>query len=225
MKPLFVGIEGPIGVGKSTLSIALAQRFGWHVQHEPVETNPYLAHFYGKAEGVSMAEGMRRWTFPMQIHLLHARYLLHQGARFDPNGVVQDRTLWGDTVFARDHHRTGLMSDLEWTTYRLAWEAMLQTVTYPDAVVFLDAPIDTLQERIQGPAGRGRAEEAGIPDAYLEGLRGGYDELFQELVLHTPCKRFEWSDPNVLVDAVADFLVDVAEKDAFPWAKRRARSI
>lgn len=221
MRPLFVGIEGPIGVGKSTLAEALAAKFGWRVQREPVETNPYLPFFYGKAEGISMEEGMRRWTFPMQIHLLHARYLLHQQARFDDGGVIQDRTIWGDTVFARDHHRTGLMGDLEWSTYRLAWEGMLQTVSYPDAVVFLDAPVDVLQDRIQGPTGRRRTEETGIPDSYLEGLRSGYAELYAELSSHTPSRRFDWVAPRDDVEAVVAFLDEVAAQNRFPWAKRR----
>lgn len=216
---MFVGIEGPIGVGKSTFAKWLAAQLHWEIQLEPVETNPYLAYFYGKAEGVSMAEGMRRWTFPMQIHLLHARYLMHQRARFAVDGVVQDRTIWGDSVFARDHHRTGLMSDLEWGTYRLAWEAMKQTIAYPDALIFLDAPVDVLQRRIREE--RARPEEVGIPDSYLEGLRGGYDELRVEMAQHVPTASFDWTDPNAHIEEVVRFLMEVNERPGFPWAKRR----
>ena len=218
MRPLFVAIEGPIGVGKSTLVRTLADITGWDAMFEPVEANPYLDHFYGRAEGVAMEEGMRRWTFPMQIHLLHARYILHQRARVSPNGTLQDRSIYGDTVFARDHHRTGLMSDLEWGTYRLAWEAMRQHLVLPDMFIFLDAPVEVLQGRI---AERGRMAESGIPDAYLEGLRDGYAELEQEMRGHTPCYRFDWTDPDASVRRAIRAVEVVAQDDGFTWARRR----
>lgn len=218
LRPLFVVVEGPIGSGKSVLTRRLAETFGWDAMYEPVKANPYLDHFYGTAEGVSMEDGMRRWTFPMQIHLLHARYILHQRARVSPNGTVQDRGIWGDTVFARDHHRTGLMSDLEWGTYRLAWEAMRQHLVYPDLFIFLDAPVEVLQARI---ARRGREMERGIPDAYLEGLRDGYAELEREMAGHAPLFRFDWTDPDAQVDRVIRAVEVTAADDGFTWARRR----
>ena len=218
MRPLFVAIEGPIGVGKSTLTRTLADRFGWEAMFEPVETNPYLDHFYGKAEGIPMDEAMRRWTFPMQIHLLHARYILHQRARISPQGVVQDRSIYGDTVFARDHHRTGLMSDLEWGTYTLAWEAMRQHLVFPDVFIFLDAPVEVLQERI---AARSRDAESGIPDEYLENLRNGYGELENEMRGLAPVFNFEWSDPNACVHIAHRAVETVAQQGGFTWARRR----
>lgn len=218
MRPLFIALEGTLGSGKSTLAGQLAKLFGWDAMYEPVEMNPYLDHFYGTAEGVSMEEGMRRWTCLMQLHLLHARYILHQRARVSPRGTVMDRSVYGDTVFARDHHRTGLMSDLEWGTYRLAWEAMGQTLVYPDLFIFLDPPVEVLQERI---AKRGRPMERGIPDSYLEGLRDGYAELEREMSGYAPVHHFGWTDPERELHLVVRAIELTAADGGFTWARRR----
>lgn len=218
MRPLFIVLEGPIGSGKSVLTGRLAEAFGWDAMYEPVKANPYLDYFYGTAEGIPMAEAMKRWTCIMQLHLLHARYILHQRARVSPNGTVQDRSIYGDTVFAKDHHRTGLMSDLEWGTYRLAWEAMRQHLVYPDLFIFLDAPVNVLQARI---AKRGRGMERGIPDTYLEGLRDGYAELEREMSGYAPTYHFDWTDPDAQVHRVIRVIEVVAADDGFTWARRR----
>lgn len=218
MRPLFIVVEGPIGCGKSTLTKTIADHFGWEAMFEPVETNPYLSYFYGEAEGIPMGEAMKRWTFPMQTHLLHARYILHHRALACPTGVVMDRGIWGDTVFARDHWRSGLMSDLEWGTYNLAWEAMRKHLVFPDLFVFLDAPVEILQERI---AARDRSAESGIPDDYLESLRDGYGELENEMRGMAPVYRFEWSDPNAHVHRVFAAIRAQARDDGFTWARRR----
>ena len=218
MRPLFIAVEGPVGCGKSTLTRTLADTFGWEAMFEPVETNPYLSHFYGEADGIPMEEAMRRYTFPMQIHLLHARYILHQRARISPHGVVQDRSCYGDVVFARDHHRTGIMSDLEWGTYCLAWEAMRQTLVCPDMFVFLDAPVEVLQERVRT---RNRTAEKGIPDEYLNGLRKGYADLQHDVRGFAPTYTFDWADPNANVAEVVKTIKTVAAVEGFSWARRR----
>ena len=219
MQKLFIGLEGPIGIGKSHLTRKLAAKLGGLAMFEPVKTNPYLPYFYGKAEGVSMVEGMTRWTFPMQIHLLHARYILHQRARVSPQTVVQDRTIYGDTVFAKSHYDDEIMSELEWGTYQLAWEAMKQTLVYPDVMVFLDAPIEVLQRRIQED--RKRPEEEGIPDAYLGKLRNGYHTLRREVSGYTQVLSYDWIDPNSSFDELVRDIQMVTQDRGFTWARRR----
>jgi|ETNvirnome_2_300_1030623.scaffolds.fasta_scaffold00380_12 deoxyadenosine kinase len=209
MRRLFVGIEGSIGIGKSTLAKWLSERLGYQPMYEPVDTNPYLSLFYGD---------MERWGAIMQLHLLHARKLMHLRARVSAGGVVQDRTIYGDTVFARNLHDSGLMSDLEWDTYMLAWESMVQTLVYPDIVVFLDGDTATCQQRIRD---RMRAAESGIPDEYLDNLRKGYDVLHDELSDYTVCRRYDWSDPDVNKEAVLGDINGVAMATGFTWARQR----
>jgi len=209
MRRLFVGIEGSIGIGKSTLAKWLAEQLGYQAMFEPVDANPYLSLFY---------EDMQRWGAIMQLHLLHARKLMHLRARLSPTGVVQDRTIYGDTVFARNLHESGLMSDLEWDTYMLSWETMVQTLVYPDLVIFLDGSTVLCQERIRL---RSRSMESGIPDAYLDSLGAGYARLHDEISDYTVCRRYDWTDPDANRQAVLADIRAVGESTGFSWSRLR----
>lgn len=168
-------LEGIIGAGKSTLTATLAKAFNFRPIYEPVETNPYLGRFY---------EDQKRWGFAMQIELLHRRYAMQKLAAYEAvidcgfKGSILDRGLPGDRVFARLLRLSGMMDELEWRTYELAYNVMACSLTPPSLLVFLDVEPEVALERVRA---RARAAEASIPLKYLQDLRKGYLDLMIEI--------------------------------------------
>ena len=106
----FVGIAGNIGVGKTTFTEIVAEKFGWQPYYETVIDNPYLSDFYGN---------MKRWSFNLQIFFLHHRFSTHMEMSGNTRGVIQDRTIYEDVeIFARNLFEMELMSKRDWQTYR-----------------------------------------------------------------------------------------------------------
>ncbi len=161
----FVAIAGNIGVGKSTLTELLSKRLGWEPYFEAVDENPYLADFY---------RDMRRWSFHSQIFFL-SRRLRHHHELLKRNGsVVQDRCVYEDAeIFARNLYLQGLMSERDYRVYRDLYDTVVHILPPPDLVVYLQASVPTLLERIRR---RGREYEQAIDPAYLERLNVLYDE-------------------------------------------------
>lgn len=169
---LVVIVEGLIGAGKSTLTQELGQAMGDDtlVLMEPDEqknANPYLADFYGDKE---------RWSFTMQVHLLGMRYRMQLAAQWHAmcgrGHAVCDRSYYGDTCFARMMHRTGEITDREFETYRIIYQAMTASVLLPSACIRLRVDPKVAAERIQGRAAKrdGRKSELGIDLGYLRAL-------------------------------------------------------
>ena len=208
----FIAVEGVLGVGKTTLAKALGAKYGYAVYNEPVETNPYLEVFY---------KDMKRWGAIMQLHLLHVRYLMHQRAVVAPTGVIQDRSLYGDTVFARNLHKRGLMSETEWQTYQVAWESMRQHVVYPDLIIFLHAPVEVYAARI---ASRDRQCEKAVDLDYLHDLDVWYDTLFEELQHCTRCVRHDWTDPATRIHELYRD-IEQAQDSGFSWMRKRPTTV
>ncbi len=161
----FLVIEGLIGVGKTSLCRILEREWGVRLMLEPMDDNPFLPLFYGEPA---------RYAFPTQMSYMAARYAQQQAVRqqdlFAPM-LVSDYLFEKDRLFAemtlRDHelalyHRiTGLLPDVAPT---------------PDLVIFLDADIDLILERIRR---RSLGFEQKIPRSYLEDLHARYLELWQ----------------------------------------------
>ena len=156
MKPIIL-VEGTIGVGKTTIAKKIAQILNLRPLLEPVDTNPYLERFY---------KDMKRWAFPMQMELLLRRYSMHKLASFEAisgsqfNGVVLDRGLPGDRVFAKLAYLNGNIHPLEWNTYERAYEMFSTEVRPPNLLIFLDIDPRFAKERLEG---RDRKAEDGIP--------------------------------------------------------------
>lgn len=183
---MFIGIAGLIGAGKSTLTENLAGHLDFAPVYEPVDDNPYLADFY---------EDIPRWTFPMQMHLLSRRFRQHQeviwGLRGRYGGVVQDRTIYEDTLFARMHYEDGVMDERDYETYISLFQDMQNFLKYPDVIVYLRVPPELAAERINS---RGRSMERGIPLDYLKGLEAKYEEFAEEMTRYTVVVPIDWSD-------------------------------
>ena len=164
----FIAVAGNIGVGKSTLSRMLSEYLCWQPFYEAVDDNPYLADFY---------QDMRTWSFHSQIFFLSRRLRHHRQIVDYPSTVIQDRTVYEDAeIFARNLHEQNLISKRDYASYREMYEAIKAFLPPPDLIIYLQASVSTLGERIRL---RGRDYEQQIDPAYLEQLNILYEEWIE----------------------------------------------
>lgn len=164
MNKTFVAIAGNIGVGKTTLTHLLMERFGWAGYLEKVVDNPYLPDFY---------QDMPRWAFQSQIFFLKERLKDHLQIQASQNSCVQDRTIYEDAeIFARNLFERQLMLPRDYQCYQDLYQSIVAMLTPPDLFVYLRASIWTLTSRIDQ---RGRDYEKGIDREYLQQLNIAYD--------------------------------------------------
>ena len=160
----FVGIAGNIGVGKTTFTKLLAEKYNWDEYYESVIDNPYLSDFYGD---------MKRWSFNLQIYFLQHRFASQVEISNNEKGVIQDRTIYEDVeIFARNLHDLGHMSNRDWETYKNLFSNMVQFLKKPDIIIYLKASTDTLISRIKT---RNRDFEKNINPEYLYQLNNAYN--------------------------------------------------
>ncbi|MDE2038800.1 MAG: deoxynucleoside kinase [Elusimicrobia bacterium] len=175
----YIGIAGTIGVGKSTLTVDLARALNFEPVLEEVDGNPYLEGFYGD---------MKRYGTMMQVWLLNHRFRQHREfvtriSLGKIRGVVQDRTIWEDTIFARmlNRHPDKIISDLDYNTYLDLFDNMvLRELVFPQLLIYLDCRPETAAKRI---GARGRGMESGISLEYLRMLRQNYEQFISEMEL------------------------------------------
>ena len=162
----YVVVEGPIGVGKTSLARRLAASFGSDLVLEQGEENPFLERFY---------RNPRAAAFQTQLYFLfqRARQLqdLRQQDMFQRVRVA-DYLLDKDRLFARL-----TLDDEEYGLYEQVYARLAIDAPVPDLVVYLQAPADVLLERI---ARRGIAYEQAIERRYLERLSESYARFFLE---------------------------------------------
>ena len=162
--PRYIAIEGPIGVGKSSLAKLLAQKFGSRLVKEDVAHNPFLERFY---------ENPKKYAFQTQLYFLLSRYRqqkeLAQGDLFD-SGVVCDYILAKDKIFALIN-----LEDDEVTLYESIYKLLVSSLPRPDLVIYLQARPEVLLSRVRK---RGIAYERNISLDYLKTLSDAYNEYF-----------------------------------------------
>jgi len=162
--PRYIGIEGPIGVGKTSLAKLLAQKFGARLFKEEVANNPFLERFY---------ENRRKYAFQTQLYFLLSRYRqqreLAQGNLFE-KGVVSDYVLAKDKIFAYLN-----LEEDEISLYEMVYKLLVPTVPRQDLVIYLQARPEVLLARIRK---RGVEYERNISLDYLRMLGDGYNEYF-----------------------------------------------
>ena len=165
-----VAIAGNMGVGKTTMTQVVSERFGWLPFCESVSDNPYLADFY---------EDMNRWSFNLQVYFLSHRFKTHERIAETGFSCVQDRSIYEDVeVFARNLHESGRMSDRDYANYRALFEAMTSYLRKPDLFVYLRASTDALISRIRV---RDRAFERSVSPEYLHQLNIFYERWVKRL--------------------------------------------
>lgn len=164
--PRFIVVEGPIGVGKTSLALRLAESFGGEVLLEQIEANPFLERFYRSGRAAAL---------PAQLFFLfqRARQLeeLRQSDLFSSVRVA-------DYLFAKDRLFAELNLDREeMSLYEQISDKLCVEAPVPDLVVYLQASVDALMQRISR---RGVPYERMIDRAYLEQLTDAYARFFHE---------------------------------------------
>ena len=160
----YIVVEGPIGVGKSSLTNLLARRFEARRVMEVVEENPFLASFYGDRA---------KYAFQTQMFFLLSRF--RQQQELAQQELFSSVTV-SDYLFAKDRIFAALTLDPnELSLYDRVFEALGPRVTRPDLVIYLQARLDVLLSRIRK---RGREFERRFDERYLEALCRGYNDYF-----------------------------------------------
>lgn len=171
-KRLYVTVCGNIGAGKTSLVNLLCQEFGWQYYYEEVRDHPYLDDYY---------RDMPRWGFHTQVYFLTQRFIQQQKIAAIPESVCQDRSIYEDhEIFARSLLHLGIMSQRDYLSYRLLFEAITPYITKPDLLIYLQASVPTLVERIRL---RSRDCETGISGDYLAHLNERYAEWMEHFDL------------------------------------------
>ncbi|TMN22292.1 deoxynucleoside kinase [Lentibacillus cibarius] len=162
-----ITVAGTVGVGKSTMTKALANALHFKTSFEKVETNPYLEKFYNDFE---------RWSFHLQVYFLAERFKEQKRIFEYGGGFVQDRSIYEDTgIFARMHYENGTMPQTDYETYTNLFDAMVMTpyFPHPDLLIYLEGSFDEVLERIQD---RGRKMEQNTPVSYWREMYNRYEE-------------------------------------------------
>lgn len=159
-----VVIEGAIGVGKTSLARRLAESLDGETLLERPEDNPFLDRFYAEPGRHALATQL---SFLVQRTMQMQQ--LREGDLFRPR-IVSDFLIAKDRLFAEV-----TLDDKEFELYEQVYRHMVSDVKHPDLVVYLQAPVGVLQERI---ARRGRRMERSISDEYLAALSDAYNRFF-----------------------------------------------
>ncbi|MBP2112983.1 deoxynucleoside kinase [Paenibacillus silagei] len=185
-----ITVAGTVGVGKSTLTAALAERLGFQTSLEQVDHNPYLEKFYHDFE---------RWSFHLQIYFLAERFK-EQKKMFElGGGFVQDRSIYEDTgIFAKMHADQGTMSPTDYATYTSLYEAMVMTpyFPHPDVLIYIEGSLPSILTRINE---RGREMEIQTDVSYWEHMHARYSQWINEFsacpVLRLNIDEYDVKDP------------------------------
>jgi deoxyguanosine kinase len=160
----YIAIEGPIGVGKTSLAQALGLRIGARIVLEDTDSNPFIARFYQDPE---------KYAFPVQLYFLLTRYnQQRQLAQQDlfAQATVSDYLLAKDRIFAR----LNLDPD-ELVLYEGVYRLLDGQLARPDLVVYIRARVEVLAERLRK---RNRTFERHISMEYLESVSAAYRDFF-----------------------------------------------
>jgi deoxyguanosine kinase len=195
--PIYIAVEGPIGVGKTTLVQRLAERLSARIVLESFEDNPFLSRFY---------EDPSRWAFSTQLFFLMSRFKqqqeLMQADLFRPN-ILADYHLLKDRIFAQL-----TLVDEELALYERVYRSLATQILKPDVVIHLTAPLETLLERI---ARRGRDYEQAIDPGYLSDLSRAYQDFFARYhetpVLRIDNERLDYASDTPEAHAVVTDIV------------------
>jgi len=165
-KPRFIVVEGPVGVGKTTLAKLLAASFNTELLLEGADENPFLNGFYDNQKNVA---------FQTQLFFLFQRAQqmqdLKQADMFRPVHVA-DFIMEKDRLFAEL-----TLNEDEFKLYQQVYQHLTIDAPRPDLVIYLQAPVEVLKKRI---ARRGRGYEKNMTTDYLHRLNDSYARFFHD---------------------------------------------
>ena len=187
----FITVEGPIGVGKTSLSKEIAQYYNYHLLKEIVDENPFLGKFY---------ENIDEWSFQTEMFFLCNRYKqlsdINNHILANQSPVVADYHIFKNLIFAK---RT--LKASEYDKYEAIYKILTADMPVPNMVIYLHASMDTLMGRI---AKRGREFEKMISREYMEQLAADY---------HTFIGHFEKMHPEIPVIQLNGDELDFVERE------------
>lgn len=201
-----ITIAGTVGVGKSTLTKALAERFNFRTSFENVDHNPYLDKFYNDFE---------RWSFHLQIYFLAERFKEQKRMFEYGGGFIQDRSIYEDVdIFAKMHQEQGTMSPEDFETYSELFNAMVMTPYFPkpDVLIYLECDYDYVINRIKQ---RGRQMEIETDTAYWQKLYQRYEDWISEFnacpVVRVNINEYDLHEDPETLNPVIDKIRNVIE--------------
>ncbi len=177
----FITVEGPIGIGKTSLAKAISEHFQYQLLKEIVDENPFLDKFYDNIE---------EWSFQTEMFFLCNRYKqledIHSKFLQHHKPVVADYHILKNLIFAK---RT-LKDQQQFNKYLKIYDILIEDMPKPNVVIYLNASLDTLLKRIEM---RGREFEKKISPLYLEQLSLDYEDYmntFEQQHPEIPVIRF-----------------------------------
>lgn len=208
-----ITIGGTVGVGKSTITMALAESLGFRTSLEKVDTNPYLDMFY---------QDFQKWSFHLQVYFLAERFKEQKRIFEYGGGFVQDRSIYEDTgIFARMLYEKGNMSKTDYDTYTSLFDAMVLTpyFPHPDVLIYLEGTFDDVISRIKE---RGRPMEQNTDIAYWEEMYNRYEDWINNFTA-CPVIRININEYDVMKDK--DSVHHVLEKIGNRIAQNTRRQV
>ncbi|HDR4429567.1 deoxynucleoside kinase [Bacillus thuringiensis] len=180
----FITVEGPIGVGKTSLAKEISTHMQLHLLKEIVDENPFLGKFY---------EDIDEWSFQTEMFFLCNRYKQLEDINIkylnQRKPVVADYHIFKNVIFAS---RT--LKDSQYDKYMQIYRILTQDMPVPNVIVYLTASLETLQRRI---AMRGREFEKNMDPNYLLQLTKDYEtamDAFKKDHPDIPVLKFNGDD-------------------------------
>ncbi|TFD96287.1 deoxynucleoside kinase [Jeotgalibacillus sp. R-1-5s-1] len=173
----FITVEGPIGVGKTSLAKAISSHFDFHLLKEIVDENPFLNKFYSDID---------EWSFQTEMFFLCNRYKqlsdIQRLYLAEQKPVAADYHIFKNLIFAK---RT--LREAEYEKYLEIYRILTADMPKPNVIVYLNASLDTLLKRVKM---RGRDFEKDMTPMYLEQLSADYEDFI---------RHFEKTHPEIPV--------------------------
>ncbi len=192
----YIVVEGPIGVGKTSLATRLADHADAQILLEKPQENPFLTRYY---------DDTARYALPTQLFFLFQR--INEVRDLAQMDMFHSRTI-ADYLFEKDALFARLtLSDEEYKLYQTIYTSLAPQAPAPDLVIYLQASTDALIERVRR---RGNRYERSITDDYLSRLANSYGEFFHHYeeapVLVVNSERLNFVDNaddfNLLLDRI-----------------------
>ena len=128
MNKPFIAIEGPIGVGKSSLTHKISQTFNYYEENEIINENPFLSDFY---------DDISKWSFQTEMFFLCNRYKQIRDIESLNQGIVSDYHIHKNKIFAKN-----TLDAKEFDKFSRIFDILTEDIEMPNTIIFLDADLD-----------------------------------------------------------------------------------